>query len=132
MWMNSAFLRGIPIGSIMKNRFFVPAVTFITALISWVIFFVAHLMDASVQEWAPWVTIFLSLGVGSLMLLSAVSCHKAGGPRVGGFVRSSMLLIMALLTFWKVGVIAAGIMLTLAILIAVGVFIANIESTVGI
>jgi hypothetical protein len=116
----------------MKNRFFVPAVTFLTALIVWVTFFVAHLMDASVQEWAPWVTTVLSLGVGCLMLLSAVSCHRAGGPRVGGFVRSSMLLIMALLTFWKVGAIAAGIMLALAILIAVGVYIANRESSVGI
>jgi len=100
----------------MEKRFVVPAVTFIAGVLIWVSFYVLNLVGSLVQRLAPWLEVGACLVVGSLILFSAVRCYKVGGPRVGSIVRAAVLLIMALLTIWKVGNIAAFVLLVAAIL----------------
>ncbi len=99
----------------MEKRFVVPAVSFIAAVLIWVVFFVLHLVGGWVQARALWLEVALSLVVGGLVLFSAVRCHQVGGPRVGGVVRAVALLLMGLFTYWKVGVVAAYVLLAIAL-----------------
>ena len=101
----------------MEKRFVVPAVSFIAAFLIWVAFFVLHVVGGWVQELAPWLKVALCLVVSGLILFSGVRCYQVGGPRVGGIVRSVVLLLMAVLTFWKVGIVAACVLLTAAIIL---------------
>ena len=101
----------------MEKRFVVPAVSFIAAVLIWVAFFVLSVMSSWVQELAPWQKVALCLVVSGLILFSGVRCHQVGGPRVGGIVRSVVLLLMALFTFWKVGIVAACVLLAAAIIL---------------
>jgi len=100
----------------MEKRFVVPAVFFLAGVLIWVAFFVINLVGSLVQRLAPWLEVASCLVVGSLILFSAVGCYKVGGPRVGSIVRAVVLLLMALLTIWKVGNIAACVLLVAAIL----------------
>ena len=100
----------------MEKRFVVPAESFIAGVLIWVSFYVLNLVGNLVQRLVPWLEVMACLVVGSLILFSAVRCYKAGGPRVGSIVRAAVLLIMALLTIWKVGNIAAFVLLVAAIL----------------
>jgi hypothetical protein len=99
----------------MEKRFVVPAVSFIAGVLIWVAFYVVNLVGSWVQRLAPWLEVVSCLVVGSLILFSAVRCYKVGGPRIGSIVRAIVLLLMALLTIWKVGNIAASVLLGAAI-----------------
>ena len=99
----------------MEKRFVIPAVSFIAGVLIWVAFYVINLVGSWVQRLAPWMEVVSCLVVGSLILFSAVRCNKVGGPRVGSIVRAVVLLLMALLTIWKVGNIASGVLLVAAI-----------------
>ena len=101
----------------MEKRFIVPAVSFLTGVLIWVAFFVLYVVDRWVQGPAPWPEVALCMVVGGLGLFSAVRCHQAGGPRVGSIVRAAVLFVMAMLTFWKVGIVAACVLLVAAIVI---------------
>ena len=101
----------------MEKRFVVPAVSFIAAVLIWVAFFVLYVMGRWVQGPGPWPEAGLCMVVGGLVLFSAVRCHQAGGPRVGSIVRAAVLLVMAIFTFWKVGIAAACVLLVAAIVI---------------
>ena len=100
----------------MEKRFVVPAVSFIAGVLIWVAFYVLNLVGSWVQRLAPWLEVASCLVVGGIILFSAVRCYKVGGPRVGSIVRAAVLLLMALLTIWKVGNMAACVLLVAAIL----------------
>jgi len=95
----------------MEKRFIVPAVSFLAAVLIWIVFFVVYLSSSLLQGPSHWLTSGFSLLTGGLVLFSGIGCHRAGGPRVGSIVRGSVLLVLSLLTFWKVGVIEACILL---------------------
>ena len=99
----------------MEARFVVPAVTFMAGFLIWVAYFILFLAVAAVQGLAPWSRVVLCLVVGGLIFYSGVRCHQAGGPRYGSFVRSAVLVVLALLTFWKVGIVAACVLLLAAL-----------------
>jgi len=99
----------------MEKRFVVPAVSMVSGVLIWVVFFVVNLVGSLVQRLAPWLEVASCLVVGGIILFSAVRCYKVGGPRVGSIVRAVILLLMALLTIWKVGNIAASVLLGAAI-----------------
>lgn len=103
----------------MEKRFVVPTVSFIAGVLIWVAFFVVNFVGRWVQRLAPWLEVASCLVVGGLILFSAVRCYKAGGPRVGSIVRAVVLLLMALLTIWKVGNMAACVLLVAAVLTGV-------------
>ena len=99
----------------MERRFVVPAVSFIVGVLVWVALLVLHVTGSRVQDPAPWLGVASCLVVGGLIFFSAVRCHQAGGPRVGGIVRAAALFLMALFTFWKIGIVAACVLLAAAI-----------------
>lgn len=93
----------------MEKKFVVPAVSFLSGLAIWITFFVLYLSGNLLQ--GHWLNAALSFIAGGLILFSGIRCNKAGGPRMGSIVRGSVLLVLAILTFWKIGFIAAGILL---------------------
>ena len=95
----------------------VPAVTFLSGLAVWIVFFVLYLSGNLLQ--GLWLNMALILVAAGLILFSGIRCKKAGGPRMGSIVRACVLLVLALLTNWKVGGIEAGILLAAAILLAI-------------
>lgn len=99
----------------MEKKFVVPAISFVAGVLIWVAFFILNEVGSLVQRLAPWLEVALCLVVGGVILFSALRCHQVGGPRVGSVVRAAVLLLMAMLTFWKVGNMAAGILLVAAI-----------------
>ncbi len=99
----------------MEKKFIVPAVSFLSGVAIWIVFFVLHLTGNLLQ--ALWLNPGLNLLAGGLILFSGIRCKKAGGPRVGSIVRACVLLVLALLTYWKVGVIEAVILLAAAMVL---------------
>ncbi len=115
----------------MEKEFVVPAVSFVAAILIWVAFFVLHVVGSWVQGLAPWLGVALCLVVGGLILFSAVRCHLVGGPRVGIIARAGMLLLMAMFTFWKVGIIAACVLLAAAIVTGARALLGSYEPAAG-
>jgi hypothetical protein len=99
----------------MENKVIVPAVSFVVAVLFWVAFFVLHLMGRLMPDLSPWLEVVVCLVVGGLVIFSGARCRQLGGPRVGFVVRSGVLLVMALFTFWKVGIIAGCVLLAAVI-----------------
>jgi hypothetical protein len=97
----------------MEKKFLVSAVTFLTALLIWIAFFVLFLMGRWTQ--GVWPAVILCLVVGGLVLFSSMRCRQLGGPTLGSVVRSVALLLMAFFTFWKIGIITAAVLLAAAI-----------------
>lgn len=115
----------------MEKKFVVPAMSFIAAFVIWVLFFVLHLAFPEVRELSPGVAVAISLIVCGLVLFSGMRCIQVGGPRLGGIVRSCVLLVFALLTFWKIGIAAAGVLLAGALVLGKRTFIAKYEPEVA-
>ncbi len=112
----------------MERRFVVPAVSFLAPVLIWVAFFVLVLTGNWVQGRAQWPGVAISLVVGGLVLFSAMRCQQAGGPRVGSIARAVALLLMALLSFWKVGIIEACVLLVAALVTGARYFMTSSES----
>ena len=115
----------------MDKQFVVPAVSFIAGLLLWVAFYVSHVTGDWIQRQAPWLELAWCLVVGGLIVYSAVRCRLAGGPRVGAFVRTGVLLVMAFFTLWKVGIAAAGVLAVSAIVVVVRVVMAPHDPEAG-
>ncbi len=111
----------------MEKRFVIPAVSFIAGVLIWIAFYVLNLVGSWVQRLAPWLEVASCLLVGGLILFSAVRCYRAGGPRVGSIIRAAVLLLMAILTIWKVGNIAASVLLLAAILTGARAFMGDYQ-----
>jgi chromate transport protein ChrA len=101
----------------MEKKFIVPAVSFLSGVAIWIVFFVLHLTGNLFQ--ALLLNAGLSLLAGGLILFSGIRCKKAGGPRMGSVIRASVLFVLALLTCWKVGVIEAVILLVASLVLVV-------------
>jgi hypothetical protein len=99
----------------MEKRFVIPAVTFIAAVLIWIALAILHGMNILPSEYAPWPEALFCLVTAVLMFISSARCRQIGGPRGGIIFRSLMLLLLAVYTFWKIGVIAACVLLVAAI-----------------
>lgn len=99
----------------MEKKFVVPAVTFLSGLAIWIVFFILYLSGNLLQ--GLYLNAALTLAAGGLILFSGIRCKKAGGPRMGSIVRASVLFALALLTYWKVGIIEAGILLAASLVL---------------
>ncbi|MBK9099045.1 MAG: hypothetical protein IPM14_13165 [bacterium] len=92
----------------MEKKFILPAATFLAGVIIWLYFFFFGGTDQQVV----WVDLTFGIVIGGLIVISAFACRRAEGPKSGSIFRSGILLIMALLTFWKIGISAAIILLS--------------------
>jgi hypothetical protein len=102
-----------------NNKFFVPAATMLTGLFAWIVFLVLHEAVGGIFEQSAWLGIGLCLVVGGLILYSAISCRNADGPRIGSFVRIGFLVVMAAVTYWRIGISAAVMLVAAAIAILI-------------
>lgn len=99
----------------MEKRFIIPAVSFIAAVIVWVaLAFLPGIMGWESAQ-TSWLQTLLCLITGILMFISAARCRQVAGPRGGIIFRAILLLLMAVYTFWKIGIAAAFLLLVAAI-----------------
>jgi len=98
----------------MEKKFIVPAVFFLGPVFIWI---------AAVVGYGSWFALSapFSLGLffllGALILFSGIRCLRAGGPRMGNVIRSSVLLVLAVITWWRVGVLSGSAMLLSAVVL---------------
>jgi len=95
----------------MERKFIVPATTFLAGIIIWLYFFFFVVLDQSIV----WIELTFGIVIGGLIVISALACRRASGPKSGNLFRSGILLVMGLLTFWKIGISAAIILLASAV-----------------
>lgn len=98
----------------MEKKFIVPAVFFLGPVFAWIAAILGH--DSWLSLSAGYSAgLFFLLGV--LILFSGVRCQRAGGPRMGNVIRASVLLVLAVVTWWKAGVMACVAMLLSAVVL---------------
>jgi hypothetical protein len=87
----------------MEKKFILPASTFLGGIVLWLtLFFVIDLKENDF-----WPKFLFGIITGGLIVVSAFSCRRSNGPKFGNLFRSGILLVMAALTFWKIGITAA-------------------------
>ena len=96
----------------MERKFIIPATTFLAGIIVWLYFFFLVVLDQSVV----WVELIFGIVIGGLIVISAFACRRASGPKSGNIFRSGILMVMGMLTFWKIGISAAIILLAAAVI----------------
>ena len=95
----------------MEKKFILPASTLITGIIVWVIFLIVYTSDNIMQM----TEVIIGIITGGIILFSAFTCRRAGGPRSANIFRASVLFVMAVLSFWLIGIIAAILILVASI-----------------
>lgn len=95
----------------MEKKFILPATTFLAGIIIWLYFFFFIGADQPVV----WIELAFGIIIGGLIVISAFACRRAEGPKSGNIFRSGILLIMGVLTFWKIGILTAIILLAASI-----------------
>jgi len=84
----------------MEKKFIVPATTFLGGIAIWLLFFFLF----GSEDLDLWLTLIFGVAIGGLIIISANSCRRAGGPKTGNLFRSGILVVMAILTYWKIGI----------------------------
>ncbi|NQV49870.1 MAG: hypothetical protein HQ507_05215 [Candidatus Marinimicrobia bacterium] len=103
----------------LKHKLFVPASTFLSGLILWIIFL---LLPTTNTGGFNWIGILFCLGVAGLFTYSAIRCRRATGGRTGNRVRAGVLSFMAIITFFKIGFYTAVILAFAAVIIGIMAF----------
>lgn len=96
----------------MEKKFILPATTFLAGIIIWLYFFFFIGSDKPVA----WIELTFGIVIGGLIVISAFTCRRAEGPKSGNIFRSGILLVMGVLTFWKLGISAAIILLAASVI----------------
>ena len=91
----------------MEKKYIIPASTLLASILIWVIFLIVYTKD----EMTPMHELSLGLITGGLLTFSAYRCRHAGGPRAGNIFRASLLFVIAVLTYWLIGITAAILLL---------------------
>ncbi|MBN2279059.1 MAG: hypothetical protein JXQ65_00600 [Candidatus Marinimicrobia bacterium] len=91
----------------MDENFKIPAGTFLTGFFLWLTYIILHGFIDAIQGCPPWVDFIICLVAAGLIVFSAYSCKTKGGPRIGAIVRSSVLAVIAGVTFWQMGLWSA-------------------------
>jgi hypothetical protein len=96
----------------MEKKFILPATTFLAGIIIWLYFFFFIDSDQPIV----WIELTLGIIISGLIVFSAYTCRRAGGPKSGNMFRTGILLVLASLTFWKIGNSAAIILLAASLI----------------
>jgi hypothetical protein len=94
----------------LEKKYTVPAVTMLLGIAVWVALLVASGSGDWVAEYAPWSELAVGLTAGGTVVFSGVSCRRVGGPRIGQIVRTGLLLVMAGVTYFVIGSVAATVL----------------------
>jgi len=103
----------------MKSKYFVPAATMIAGLLVWIVFLILCEKGDVMNEWPRWLGAVFCLVSGVLIVYSGIRCKRIDGPGAGGFVRTAVLLVMAAVTWWRIGVDFAIILAAAAVVMGV-------------
>jgi hypothetical protein len=103
----------------MEKKFIIPAVTMLAGLVTWIVLFVLFGFGTGEAAWSSLLIIGLAVAAVGLISISGFSCRQVGGPRAGLFFRSGILLLMAILTWWKIGILMAGLLLVASLAMGV-------------
>lgn len=96
----------------MEKKFILPASTMLIGIIGWSIFLLIFNSDqiTLLQE------LIVGISIGGLIVFSAVTCRGAGGPRNANIFRTVLLVIMAIITYWVIGVVGGSILVFSALI----------------
>ena len=103
----------------MRSKYFIPAATMIAGLIVWVVLIVLHETVDAVGKHPLKLGAGLCLVAGGLIARSGLRCRQVNGPRLGNIVRTGLLIVMAAVTWWRIGAIAAIVLLVAAVVTGV-------------
>jgi uncharacterized integral membrane protein len=95
----------------MEKKYILPATTFLGGIIIWLYFFFFVGSDQPLL----YIELIFGFVVGGLIVISAFTCRRAEGPKSGNIFRSGILLLMGLLTLWKIEIPAAIILLAASV-----------------
>ena len=87
----------------MDKNFVIPATTFLSGFFLWLVFIILHALFDAVQDYAVGLDIIVCFLTGGLIVYSGISCKLKGGPRIGAIVRTIVLFVLAMITFWRMG-----------------------------
>ena len=107
----------------MEKKYILPASTLFTGIIVWVIFLIVYSGDNIMQI----TEVLIGLVTGVIIFFSAFTCRRAGGPKSANIFRASLLFVMAVLSFWLIGMIAAILILAASAVIFL-LFVKNPEA----
>jgi hypothetical protein len=102
----------------MEPQYRVPALTFLLGLIAWIVLLVLFMNAEELPDPPTWWMLMLSIIPGGLIAISGILCKQAGGPQIGNIIRTTVLVVFAILSWWKAGALA-GIILLFAALITI-------------
>lgn len=99
----------------MEKRFIVPASTFLGGIAVWLVLFFLF----KSQTLDLWQELIFGVITGGLIVFSAFSCKRAGGPKAGNLFRAGFLLLMGIFTYFYIGMVSAIIILASIITILI-------------
>lgn len=74
----------------MEKRYIIPASTLFLGIITWVIL----VLTINKNELTLYLEILSGIFSGGLIVVSALTCRRADGPRAGNVFRTVLLIIM--------------------------------------
>lgn len=95
----------------MEKKFIVPVSSMLIGLAVWIIFLVV----VGSNKPALWAELLFGVLVGGIILFSAFSCRKAGGAPVANLFRAILLFVMAVITYWLIGIGMAVVLIVASI-----------------
>ena len=96
----------------MEKKFILHASTMLIGIIGWIIFLFIFNSDETtlLQE------LTVGILIGGLIVFSAATCRGAGGPRNANIFRTVLLAIMAIISYWLIGVVVGSILMLSALI----------------
>jgi hypothetical protein len=103
----------------MDKKYRVTISTMLAGILVWIILIILHETAGAICGRSPGFEAGMCAVVGALIVFSGISCRQVGGPRIGNVVRTALLLITGLITWWRVGPVSASILACGAIITGV-------------
>ena len=110
----------------MEKRFIAPGLTMLAGLFIWILMLLLHF---SSLELPMLIKVLMCLVAGGIVVYSGFFCRRVGGPRLGNIVRTILLLILAIITFWQIHLVAALILFVSALFTGALALAGSVEST---
>jgi hypothetical protein len=93
----------------MDKKFYLPIATMLAGILVWVVFLILHETGLDMHEHTLRMAAGLCLAAAGLIVFSGIRCRQVDGPRVGNVVRTGLLIIFAAITWWRAGIVIAGL-----------------------
>jgi uncharacterized membrane protein len=91
----------------MEKKYILPASTLFAGIIIWIIFLIVYPNENNAQMRE----VLIGIVTGGIIFFSAFTCRRAGGPKGGNIFRASLMFVMAVISYWLIGITAAIILL---------------------